>query len=99
MTNENKRNYVNHKPLTLKALNNLQKKGYKYLQIQGFTIDHHAEYVEPHYLMLVPMKELPIDQAKKDIYEPIDSGLINSWLETDTDNNGLEIYLAGKNYN
>ena len=99
MTNENKRNYLNHKPLTPEELINLQKKGYKYLQVQGFTIDHHAEYVEPHYLMLVPIKELSTDQAKMDIYEPIDSELINSWLAIDTDNNGLEIYLAGNKYN
>lgn len=99
MTNENKRNYLNHKPLTSEAVTNLQKKGYKYLQVQGFTIDHHAEYAEPHYLMLVPIKELPTDQAKMDIYEPIDSDLINSWIATDTDDIGLEIYLAGNKYN
>lgn len=99
MTNENKRNYLNHKPLTTEALTNLQKKGYKYLQVQGFTIDHHADYVEPHYLMLVPIKELPTEQAKMDIYEPIDSELINSWLKSDADDNGLEIYLAGSKNN
>ncbi len=99
MTNENKRNFLNHKPLTSEALSNLEKKGYKYLQVQGFTIDHHAEYVEPHYLMLVPIKKLPTDQAKMEIYEPIDSELIDSWLSTGTDDNGLEIYLAGNKYN
>jgi len=95
MTNENKSNYLDHKPLTSAALDILQEKGYKYLQVQGFTMDHHAEYVDPHYLMLVPMQELPTDQAKKDIYEPINSDLINSWIATENKNDRLVVYLAG----
>jgi hypothetical protein len=96
MTNETKNNYLYHKPLTTEALQNLQQKGYKYLQVQGFTMDHHAEYVEPHYLMLVPVKEL---SANMDIYEPIDSDLINEWVTTSKGDNGLEIYLAGSKNN
>jgi hypothetical protein len=91
MTNEIKNNYLHHKPLTTNALNILQQEGYKYLQVQGFTMDHHAEYVEPHYLMLVPVKELT---ANMDIYEPIDSDLINEWAEGSKDNDRLEVYLA-----
>jgi hypothetical protein len=96
MTNETKNNYLHHKPLTTEALQNLQQKGYKYLQVQGFTLDHHAEYVEPHYLMLVPVKEL---SANMDIYEPIDSDLINEWVTAGNGGNGLEIYLAGSKNN
>ena len=95
MTNENKSNYLDHKPLTSEALDSLQKKGYKYLQVQGFTMDHHAEYVDPHYLMLIPMKELPTDQAKMDIYEPINSELINSCITSANNNDRLTVYLAG----
>jgi hypothetical protein len=95
MTNEIKNNYLYHKPFTTAALNILQQKGYKYLQVQGFTMDHHAEYVEPHYLMLVPLKEL---SANMDIYEPIDSDLINQWANDSTKNDGLEVYLAGSKH-
>ena len=98
MTNENRNNYLYHKPLTSEALYSLQEKGYKYLQVQGFTMDHHAEYVEPNYLMLVPIKELPTDQAKMEIYEPIDSALIASWITADGNNDRLEIYLAGSKH-
>jgi hypothetical protein len=45
--------------------------------------------VEPHYLMLVPFKELP-----KDVYEPIDSPLVQEWICNNTAGN-LEIFLAG----
>ena len=90
MTNEIKNNYLYHKPLTSQAITTLQEKGYKYLQVQGFTMDHHAEYVAPHYLMLVPMKELPMD-----IYEPINSDLVNEWITNTNNKDRLEIFLAG----
>lgn len=93
MTNETKNNYLYHKPLTSEAINTLQKNGYKYLQVQGFTLDHHAEYVEPHYLMLVPYKELP-----RDIYELIDSDLVNEWITNANNNDRLEVFLAGSKY-
>lgn len=64
MTNEVKNNFLYHKQLTNEALNNLQQKGYKYLQVQGYTLDHHPEYVEPHYLMLVPIKSLSANRKK-----------------------------------
>jgi hypothetical protein len=93
MTNEIKNNYLNHKTLTLEALANLKEKGYRYLQIQGFTLDHHPEYVEPHYLMLVPFRSLTNNQGKMDIYEDINSALIMDWVKT-VNNDRLEIYLA-----
>lgn len=94
MTNEIKNNYQGHGKLTFEALDILQEKGYKYLQVQGFTLDHHPEYVEPHYLMLVPVKDLSANQAKMDIYEEINSDLIREWV-TASDNSGrLEIFLA-----
>ena len=95
MTNEIKNNFLSHKPLTFEALNNLQQKGYKYLQIQGYTLDHHPEYVEPHYLMLVPIKELSVKREQMDIYEEIDSCLIKDWVKAGNSNR-LEIFLADR---
>ncbi len=97
MTNEIKNNYLHHKPLTFEALNILQEKGYKYLQVQGFTLDHHPEYVEPNYLMLVPIKELSTNRAKMDIYEDINSDLIKEWVISGNNNDRLEIFLAAGN--
>ena len=95
MTNEIKNNFLSHKPLTSEALNHLQQKGYKYLQIQGYTLDHHPEYVEPHYLMLVPIKELSVKREQMDIYEEIDSSLIKEWVKAGNSNR-LEIFLADR---
>ncbi len=63
----------------VQALDCLQSKGYKFVQIKGLTMDKHYDYVEPHYLVLVPMKELPADPLKRDIYEPIKSELLYQW--------------------
>ncbi len=94
MTNEVKNNFNGHRPLTFEALNILQEKGYRYLQVQGYTLDHHPEYVEPHYLMLVPIKKLSAKPEQMDIYEDIDSELIKDWVKAGS-NNRLEIFLAG----
>ena len=63
----------------VKALDCLQSKGYKFVQIKGLTMNKHYEYVEPHYLVLIPFKELPTDPFKRDIYEPIKSELLYQW--------------------
>ncbi len=62
--------------LSVKALHDLHNKGYQYVQVKGLTEDNEFDYVEPHYLVLVPIKELPKDQRKKDIYEPVMSELL-----------------------
>ena len=61
------------------ALDNLIRLGYKFVQVKGLTLDMHYDYVEPHYLILVPIRELPEDPLKKDIYEPINSELLYKW--------------------
>lgn len=66
-------------PLTLKSLQKIEDDGYKFVQVKGLTADKHFDYIEPHYLVLVPMKELPLDQDKKDIYEPCPSKLLEQW--------------------
>ncbi len=69
----------------LKALLSLESKGFKYVQIKGFSGDMHYDYITPQMLVLVPMKELPTDPAKKDIYEPIGSKLLHQWATEDND--------------
>ena len=64
---------------TEKALETLKKRGYKFVQVKGLTADKHYDYIEPHFLLLVPLMELPTDPLKKDIYEPIKSELLQKW--------------------
>jgi hypothetical protein len=62
--------------LSVQALKDLYKKGYQFVQVKGLNEDNEFDYVEPHYLVLVPIKELPKDQRRKDIYEPVMSDLL-----------------------
>ena len=96
MTNEMKKNYDNHCALTLAALDQLKEKGYQYLQVQGFTMDHHPEYIEPHYLMLVPVKSLTANKATMDVYEEISGETIINWAQR-SDDESLHIFLANTN--
>ncbi len=66
-------------PFNISALENLQNKGYNFVQIKGFTLDNHYEYIDPFCLVLVPLIELPVEQFRKDIYEPIKSELLYKW--------------------
>lgn len=79
MKNETRRNFEHARKLSGQILVDLQSRGYNYVQIKGYTMERHPEYVEPHYFMLIPMKALPEDQDSKDIYEPIGSEFLASW--------------------
>jgi hypothetical protein len=82
---------------SVKALDNLQTEGYRFVQVKGLTIDKHYDYVEPHILVLVPFKELPTDPMRKDIYEPIQSELLYKWASEK--NEHPEIVIARKQFN
>ncbi len=81
-------------PLSLEMLRKIEKDGFKFVQVKGLTFDKHYDYVEPHFLVLIPMKELPTAQEHKDIYEPVPSNLLQKWaVETD---DALEIVISTK---
>ena len=81
----------------VEALESLLNQGYKFVQVKGLTIDRHYDYVEPHYLVLVPCKELPTDPMKLDIYEPIQSELLFKWARET--NEYPEIVIANNRVN
>ncbi|HTL09992.1 MAG TPA: hypothetical protein VL307_17075 [Chitinophagaceae bacterium] len=64
---------------TVKALDSLQSRGFKFVHVIGLTVDNHYDYTDPQMLLLVPLKELPTDPEKKGIYEPIESELLYKW--------------------
>jgi len=84
-------------PLTLQMLQQIEDDGYKFVQVKGLTFDKHYDYVEPHFLVLVPMKELPTAQEHKDIYEPLPSPLLQKWVIENDD--ALEIMVSTKQLN
>jgi len=92
MKNETKENFESKNRLTLESLQKLKDKGFRYVQVKGFTPDKRPDYMEPRYLMLVPIKELSDDPDKKEIYEPIDSKILMDWANSPDD--GVEVLVA-----
>ena len=66
-------------PFSVPKLNSLKKRGFKFVQIRGITVDYHYDYTEPSRLVLVPIRELPIRADEKDIYESLESELLLEW--------------------
>ena len=79
MKNETQQNKSASSDFTLKALQKLKDSGFRYVQIKGFTRDNRLDYIEPYYFVLIPIKNLPDDPNKKEIYEPINSSLLEDW--------------------
>ncbi|MEO6069151.1 MAG: hypothetical protein ABIN57_03690 [Chitinophagaceae bacterium] len=77
------------------ALKKLENDGYQFVQIKGFTMDKHYDYIEPHIVMLVPIKDLPTDQNFKDIYEPINSTILQEWAAEKDEH--FEVVIASAN--
>lgn len=78
-------------PFDTKALEELQTRGYLFVQVKGLTRDNHYDYIEPNELVLIPLRSLPADPAKKDIYDAIDSDLLRSWAADG--GSGIRVYV------
>ena len=76
-------------------LKKLETDGYRFVQIKGLTMDKHFDYIEPHIMILVPIKDLPTDPNNKDIYEPIDSSILQEWASEKDEH--FEVVIAGAN--
>jgi hypothetical protein len=79
MKNETKRDFGTTAPFTMAALEALKKKGVRYVQIKGFTSDKRLDYMEPRYMVLIPMMDLPVGAGEIEIYESINSKLLQEW--------------------
>jgi len=66
-------------PFTTAVLEKLKQEGFKYVQVKGITTDNHYDYTEPSRILLIPLRELPRSKAQKDVYEPIESQLLEDW--------------------
>jgi hypothetical protein len=92
MKNETRENFASRKRLTSQGLQNLKDRGFRYVQVKGFTMDRRVDYMELRYFMLVPIKDLPDDPNMKEIYEPIDSKILMDWANSPDD--GIEVLVA-----
>ena len=65
--------------LTKQSLQQLKDSGFRFVLIKGYTTDRRIDYIEVNYFTLVPVKDLPEDPNKKEIYESIDSDILMQW--------------------
>jgi hypothetical protein len=65
--------------LTKQSLQQLKDSGFRFVLITGYTTDRRVDYIEVNYFTLVPVKDLPEDPNKKEIYESIDSDILMQW--------------------
>jgi hypothetical protein len=92
MKNETKENFGPAVELTLQTLEDLKNKGFRYVRVNAFTQDKRMDYMEPHYFVLVPIKDLQDDPGKKGIYEPINSQLLTDWAHFP--NEGIKVLVT-----
>lgn len=62
--------------------------------MKGLTQDRRLDYMAPRFILLVPIKDIPEDIRKKDIYEPINSKILIDWANFSND--GIEILIASR---
>lgn len=91
MTIEERQSLGTTTPLTPVMLQKLKNKGFRYMQVNGFSSDKRLDYMEPRYFILVPLKDLPAEADKKGIYEPIDSKLLLQWASLPADDSDVLI--------
>ena len=92
MKNETAEKFESTVRLTLEQLQKLKDRGFRYVLVKGFTTDGRLDYMEPRFLLLVPIKELSDDPAEKEIYEPIDSKILIDWANSPYD--GVAVFVA-----
>ena len=92
MKNDIEEAFASTTKLSLPLLQKLKEKGFRYVQVMGFTTDRRLDYMEPRFLLLVPIRELSDDPEKKEIYEPIDSRILEDWANAPDD--GIKILIA-----
>jgi hypothetical protein len=71
--------------LTKQSLQQLKDSGFRFVLIKGYTTDRRIDYTEVNYFALVPVKDLPEDPTKKEIYESINSDILMQWASFPND--------------
>ena len=92
MEKEPKQDLEPNPRLTAQNLQKLKDNGFQYVLVEGFTRDKRLEYVDPSFLLLTPVKDLPEDIKEKGIFESINSTILKDWAEFPDE--GIEVLIA-----
>lgn len=77
--------------LTKHSFQQLKDSGFRFVLIKGYTTNRRVDYNEVSYFALVPVKDLPEDPTKKEIYESIDSDILMQWASFPDD--GAKVFI------
>jgi len=91
MRNETKSFFGAAVAFTTEALTELKGRGFLYVGVNAFSREKRPDYMEPYYIVLAPMKELPAETEKKGIYEPVDSPMLADWANRPGE--GIEVWI------
>lgn len=80
-------------PFTSDMLVQLKHEGFKFVQIRGYSVDRHLDYMGPHYFILTPVKGPSTNDKDLEIYEPINSEILISWASEST---GVKVLVSYK---
>jgi hypothetical protein len=92
MKNETEKNQAPSQKLTRQTLKKLKEKGFMYVQVKSLSWDRRPDYLQPKFMILTPVKELPKDPDQRGIYEPINSRILTDWA--DSPDIGFEVMVA-----
>jgi hypothetical protein len=68
--------------LTGKVLQDLIDKGFRYMLIKEYSPGRHLDHIQLNHFVLLPVRDLPLDPADKEIYAPIDSEILLDWANS-----------------
>jgi hypothetical protein len=91
MKGETETYFQSARQFTKDVLTQLRADGYRYVKVKGYTLDKRPDYIDPYYILLVPVKEAQTGKGTLEIYEAIDSPILNGWAEGDT---GTKVLVA-----
>jgi hypothetical protein len=80
--------------LTNESLQHLKDSGFRFVLVKGYTADGRVDYINFDYFSLIPVKDLPMEPGKKEIYEPIDSEILSEWARFPDE--GLKVIIEAE---
>ena len=78
-------------PFNSMELEKMIERGFTHVQVSAYTRDKSLDYVDPHYIILTPLKLAKGSQAGLDIYESVHSELLSNWASAEE---GIKVWVA-----
>jgi hypothetical protein len=67
---------------TVPVLQKLKHKGYQFIQVEGVTTTGRVDHIVGSYMLLTPFYQLPERIGIIEVYESIESPIIQQWAES-----------------